>query len=132
MNFYEKKIQKRVEANKVAKMELVGDVTDCDCIIVDDMIDTAGTLCTAAETLKKGGAKRCFAVASHGLFNPPALEKIENSPLEKVIVTNTIAIKKEALEKSSKIVQISIAELLGEGLQNFFFRITHHKILKIS
>merc|ERR1711965_714204 len=70
--------------------DLVGHVSGCDCIIVDDMIDTAGTLCTAANELTALGARRVFAFATHGLFSGAAAECIEGSALEEVVVSNTI------------------------------------------
>ena len=66
---------------------------DCDCIIVDDMIDTAGTLCTAANELKMMGAARIFAFATHGLFNGPAPDRIEKSALTEVVMCNTVPLK---------------------------------------
>ncbi len=75
---------------QVERMDLVGRVEGSECIIVDDMIDTAGTLCQAAETLKQNGASRVFAFASHGLFSGPASDRIKRSSLEEVIVVNTI------------------------------------------
>ena len=75
--------KERKEANKVDSMTLIGDVHDKTCIIIDDMIDTAGTLCTAAEILKKeGGAKKVYAFATHGIFSEPAADRIAASCLE--------------------------------------------------
>jgi ribose-phosphate pyrophosphokinase len=74
-------------------MDLVGSVADADVIIVDDMIDTAGTLCKAAEELKKHGARRVYAFASHGLFSGKANETIANSCLEEVVVLDTIPLR---------------------------------------
>lgn len=71
-------------------MYLVGDVKDKDVIIVDDIIDTAGTLCYAADELKKKGANKVYAFATHGLFSGNAFETIKNSTIEKIIVTNTV------------------------------------------
>lgn len=106
----------RKEANKVCSMELVGDVKDCDAIIVDDMIDTAGTLVKCAEILKENGARRIFAAATHALFNGNALEKITNSPLEKVVVSDSIPLSPEA-KKNPKIVRVSCAKLLAACIQ---------------
>lgn len=78
-------------------MDLVGSVEGSDVIIVDDIIDTGGTLCEAAHELKKYGAKRVYAFATHGLFSKDAREKIENSPLELVVVTNTIPLRSETI-----------------------------------
>jgi ribose-phosphate pyrophosphokinase len=86
-------------------MDLVGSVEGSDCIIVDDMIDTAGTLCQAAANLKDNGANRVFAFASHGLFSGPAADRIERSVLEEVIVVNTIPLKANA-KTCEKIKQV--------------------------
>lgn len=85
-------IKQRVRANEVESMELVGGCKDCDAIIVDDMIDTAGTLVEAARELKRKGARKVFAFATHGLFSGPAIQRIENSDLEEVVVTDTIKV----------------------------------------
>ena len=77
-------IKQRPAPGEVGSMHLVGAVQDCDCIIVDDMIDTAGTLCKAADELKTFGAARIFAFATHGLFNGPAGGRIEACALEEV------------------------------------------------
>jgi ribose-phosphate pyrophosphokinase len=107
-------VKQRLRANEVGRMDLVGDVKDCDVIMVDDMIDTAGTLTQAANELKAMGAKRIFAFATHGLFSGPAYDRIHKSHLEKVIVTNTIPLP-DGVERS-KIVQISVAHLLSAAI----------------
>ncbi len=107
--------KKRVEANKIDRMELVGTVDGCDCIIVDDMIDTAGTLCTAAQVLKDNGARRVFAVATHALLNGPGVKRIEESVIEKVIVTNSVPETKE--KKHAKIIYVSVGKMLSEAIR---------------
>jgi ribose-phosphate pyrophosphokinase len=97
-------------------MHLIGDVRDKDCIIVDDLIDTAGTLCNAARAVMNGGARRVFACATHGVLSGPAVQRIEESPLEQVVVTNSIAPSPET-RASKKIRYISIARLLGEAIR---------------
>lgn len=109
-------IKQRSGANKIDRMDLVGSVQGADCIIVDDMIDTAGTLCEAARELKKHGAKRVFAFATHGLFNGPAVQRIDQSPLEQVIVTDTIKLS-ESAAKCSKIRQLSISVLIADCIR---------------
>jgi len=106
-------IKQRLEANKVGTMDLVGDVDGYDVIMVDDMIDTAGTLTKAAAELRNMGAKRVFAFASHGLFNGPAFERIQNSCLEQVVVTNSIPLREGSPDK---IKQLNIAPLLAESI----------------
>lgn len=90
--------KERVEANKIEKMELIGNVEGKVCILIDDMIDTAGTLCEAAKLLKEKGASKVYAFASHGLFSGPAAKRIRDSALEKVITTDSIPITKEFKE----------------------------------
>lgn len=121
-------IKQRVEAGKIEKMDLVGNVSGCDVIIVDDMIDTAGTLCEAAKVLKTYGARRVYVFATHGLFSRDALSRIENSPLEEVVVTNTIPLPgntdteiptmgNREIGNCKKIKQISVAMLLAEAIR---------------
>lgn len=106
-------IKQRAKANVIEKMDLVGSVENADVIIVDDMIDTAGTLCEAANELINSKANRVFAFATHGVFSGPALERIEKSPLEEVVVTDTI--KQET--KSGRIKQLSIAILVADAIR---------------
>jgi ribose-phosphate pyrophosphokinase len=108
--------KRRERANVSEVMHLIGDVRDKDCIIVDDLIDTAGTLCNAARAVMNGGARRVFACATHGVLSGPALQRIEESPLEQVVVTNSIAPSAE-VRASKKIRYISIARLLGEAIR---------------
>jgi len=109
-------IKQRVKAGEVASTDLVGTVQDCDVIIVDDMIDTAGTLCAAANELKAFGARRVFAFATHGLFNNPAAERIEASALEEVVTANTIPLRDEVIQTTKKIRQLSVGKLLAEAM----------------
>jgi ribose-phosphate pyrophosphokinase len=108
--------KRRERANVSEVMHLIGDVRGKDCIIVDDMIDTAGTLTGAARALIDNGAKRIVAVASHGVLSGPAIERIEESPLSEVVVTDSIALS-PAAKACSKIKQVSIARLLGEAIR---------------
>jgi len=109
--------KKRVEANQVETMELVGNVKDYDCILVDDICDTATTLCTAAVILKQNGAKRVFACCTHPLLNRDALQKLTESPIEKLIVTNSVPLNEEK-KKHSKIVQVSLASIVAAAIRN--------------
>lgn len=106
-------IKQRSQDTTIQSMDLVGDVKDKDVIIVDDMIDTAGTLTKAAQELKEMGAKRVYAFATHGIFSGPAYERIKNSVIEKVVVTNSIPLQPGA---PSNILQLSIANLLSESI----------------
>lgn len=114
-------IDKRRTGPNVAKaMNIVGDVKGKDVIIVDDMIDTAGTLCEAATTLKKHGAGKIYAFATHGVFSDPAAERIEASEdLEAVIVTDTIPLS-ENCQKVDKIKILSTAEILSKAIHRTF------------
>lgn len=109
----------REKANVVASMELVGSVEDKDCIIVDDIIDTAGTLCHGAEMLLSHGARRVFACASHGLFNGDALSKIQNSSLIKVVVLDTVPEIETKLRLSTctKVEIMSSSSLISEAVR---------------
>jgi len=110
-------IKQRARAGTVDSMDLVGDVKDCDCIIVDDMIDTAGTLCKAAEVLKAKGARRVFAFASHGLLSGPGNERIAQSQMEECVILNTIPTSPQR-EANDKLVVLSVAPLLAQTIFN--------------
>jgi ribose-phosphate pyrophosphokinase len=108
--------KRRERANVSEVMNLIGDVTGKDCIIVDDLIDTAGTLCNAARAVMDGGAKSVVAVATHGVLSGPAVKRIEESALTEVVVTNSILHSEEA-RASKKIKFLSIGRLLGEAIR---------------
>ena len=108
--------KRRARANVSEVMNIVGDVEGRDCIIVDDMIDTAGTLTNAAAALKERGARRVLAAATHPVLSGPAIKRIAESCLEEVVVTDTIPLRPEALE-SGKFTQLSVARLLGEAIK---------------
>lgn len=114
-------IKQRVKAGQIAQMDLVGTVDGCDVIIVDDMIDTAGTLCKAAKHLKERGARRVYAFASHGVFSGPAYERIKKSDLLEVVTVNTIPLRDEASEIDN-LIQLSVAPLIAETIKRI-----HHK-----
>jgi len=110
-------IDKRRTAPNVAKaMNVVGNVEGMTAVIVDDIIDTAGTLCEAVDALKRQGALRVLAAATHPVFSGPALERISSSTLEQVLVTDTIPLKPEA-GNISKIKVLSVAKLLAEAIR---------------
>jgi len=110
-------IKQRVKAGEVGQTDLVGSVSGCDCIIVDDMIDTAGTLCAAANELITFGARRVFAFATHGLFNGPAAERIEACALEEVVVANTIPLPPSVSKTTRKVRQVSVGKLLSQAIK---------------
>ncbi len=110
-------IDKRRPAPNVAQvLHVIGDVQGRDVVIFDDMVDTAGTLALSAEALKKEGARRIFAACTHPVLSGQAIDKIEKSPIEHVIVTNTIPLK-SAAQACRKIVVLSVAELFGEAIR---------------
>jgi ribose-phosphate pyrophosphokinase len=108
--------KRRERANVSEVMHLIGDVEGKDCIIIDDMIDTAGTLAGAAHALKKEGAKKVVAVATHGVLSGPAVQRINDAPLSEVVVTDSIALS-DAAKACPKIKQLSLARLLGEAIK---------------
>jgi len=99
--------------NSVEAKYLIGDVKGKTCVIVDDMIDTAGTICAAADLLAKNGAKEIYGVATHGLLSDPAIKRIEKSAFTKIIVTDTLPHKHK---ESKKLVVLSIAPLLANAI----------------
>jgi ribose-phosphate pyrophosphokinase len=108
-------IDKRREEHNQAKVDnLIGDVKGKIAIMFDDLIDTAGTIVAGAELLKKEGATEIYVCATHPIFSGPALQRLEDSPVDEVIVTNTIPLDPNILP--SKITQLSIATLLGEAI----------------
>lgn len=108
-------IKQRSGPNRIAQMDLVGEVVGCDVIIVDDMIDTAGTLTEAAKELKRHGALRVYAFAIHGLFNGPAIKRIEESPLIEVVITDSISPNQQT-RSCSKITQLTIADMVAGAI----------------
>ena len=109
-------VDKRRSAHNVAEVfNVIGDVKGKTAIIVDDMIDTAGTVCSAAQLLMDEGALAVYAMAAHPVFSGPAVERLSKSVFTEVIVTNSIPLSPEA-EKVDKIVQLSIAPILGEAI----------------
>jgi ribose-phosphate pyrophosphokinase len=110
-------IDKRRPSPNVAQvLHVIGDVKGCDVVILDDMVDTGGTLVKSVEALKREGARRIFAACSHAVLSGKAVERIENSDLEKLMVTNTIPLKEQA-KKSKKFVSLSVAALFGEAIR---------------
>ena len=108
--------KRRERANVSEVMHLIGDVQDRDCIIVDDIIDTAGTLCNAALAVKAAGARSVVACATHGVLSGPAVQRIEESVLQEVVVTDSIPPTEET-KQCSKIRVLSIGRLLGEAIR---------------
>ncbi len=108
--------KRRPKPNESYVVNIIGDVKDKVAIIIDDMIDTAGTMCKAAYAILERGAKKVYAMATHPVLSGKAVQRIKESPLEKVIVSDTIPLKKEAL-MVDKIEVLSVAGLLGEAIK---------------
>jgi ribose-phosphate pyrophosphokinase len=108
--------KRRPEANQAEIMNVIGEVAGCDCVIVDDIIDTAGTLVNSAEALMDRGARSVYAAGVHPVLSGPAVARIRSARIEKVMVTDTLTLSDEAA-KSPKIEQLSLAVLLGEAIR---------------
>lgn len=111
--------KRRSGPNEAKALHLIGDVEGKTAIIVDDMIDTAGTLTQAVESLLKNGAKRVFAVASHAVLSGPAISRLRESGIEKVIVTDSIPLSAKAVE-CGKIEVVSVAPVVAEAIQRIY------------
>jgi ribose-phosphate pyrophosphokinase len=108
--------KRRPQANEAQVMHIIGDVTDRTCVLVDDMVDTAGTLCKAADALKQFGAKKVVAYCTHPVLSGAALENINNSQLDELVVTDTIPLTDQT-KACTKIRQLTLAGLLAESIR---------------
>ena len=108
--------KRREKANQSEVMNIIGDVKGRDCILFDDIIDTAGTMCSAAEALLEEGAKSVSAYVSHGVLSGPAIERIEKSSLTSLVITDSIA-PTDAVKNCSKIRHVSLSTLLGDAIK---------------
>ena len=108
--------KRRPQANMSEVMNLIGEVSGKTCVLVDDMVDTAGTLCQAAAVLKENGAVRVVAYVTHPILSGPAVERISASELDELVVSDTIPLRDPAA-RCAKIRQLSVAELLAETLR---------------
>jgi ribose-phosphate pyrophosphokinase len=109
--------KRRSDEGGAEVMNVIGDVEGRTCILQDDIIDTAGTIQKGASALKAAGAQRVLACAVHGVLSGPALERVENSPIDQLIVTNTIPLRGDA-QNCKKIVVLSVARLLGQAIRS--------------
>ncbi|MCQ2150197.1 MAG: ribose-phosphate pyrophosphokinase [Bacteroidales bacterium] len=110
----------REKANVVASITAIGEVTDRDVVIIDDMIDTAGTLCKAAEVLMEKGARSVRACATHGILSGKALERINASPISEVIITDTIPLRVDESVDTGKITVVSMAEVFASIIDKVY------------
>jgi ribose-phosphate pyrophosphokinase len=108
--------KRRPKANESQVMHIIGEVKGRDCVIVDDMVDTAGTLCKAAAALKEHGARRVLAYCTHAVLSGPAIANIKNSVLDELVVTDTIPLTDEALA-TGRIRQVSLSAMLAETVR---------------
>jgi ribose-phosphate pyrophosphokinase len=108
--------KRRPKANVAEVMHIIGDVEGRICILIDDLVDTAGTLCNAADALKTHGAIKVVAYCTHAVLSGPAMKNLNGSVLDELVVTDTIPLSKDAV-KSGKIRQLSVAEMLAETIR---------------
>ncbi len=108
--------KRRPQANQAQVMHIIGDVSGKTCVIIDDMVDTAGTLCKAAEALKEHGAVKVVAYATHAVLSGNAMNNLLNSEIDELVVTDTIPLSEEA-RNSGKIRQLSVANMLAETIR---------------
>jgi len=109
--------KRRTDINVTEVMNVIGDVTGKSCLIIDDIIDTAGTLVKTVDALLSAGAATVYAAASHAVLSGPAIERIAASRLEQLVVTNTIPLR-EAAQNLQKIKVLSVAGLVGAAIEN--------------
>lgn len=107
------------ETNVVAALQVVGEIKDRHVIMVDDMIDTAGTVAAAADLLREGGALSVRAMATHGVLSPPAVDRLKNAPIDEIVITNTLPVREEAALLQNLTV-LSIAPFLADTLTAIF------------
>ena len=112
--------KRRPRANEATVMNIIGEVKDKVCVLVDDIVDTAGTLCAAAAALKKNGARKVVAYCTHPVLSGPAIQNISGSALDELVVTDTIPLS-DAARGCNKIRQLSVAELLAETIRRIAF-----------
>ena len=110
--------KRRPKANQVEIMNVIGDVKGKTCLLVDDLIDTAGTICQGAEALYKTGAKEIYACCTHAVLSGPAMERIEKSPIKKLVILDTIHMPEE--KRIDKIEILSVAHLLAKAIENIY------------
>ncbi len=111
--------KRRPKANTVEIMNIIGDVKGKTCLMVDDMIDTAGTICQGAEALMKNGAKEVYACCTHGVFSGPAMDRITASPIKELLVLDTIDMP-ESVKNNPKIKIMSVAKLVAGAITTVF------------
>ncbi len=121
--------KRRPKANMSEVLNIVGDVQDRTCLIVDDMVDTGGSLANAVEALKDRGAKTVYAAATHPILSGEAPSRLANSPLEQMIVTNTINVPDE--KRSDRLEILSVADLLSKAIHHVHSNESVSKLFEI-
>ena len=111
--------KRRPKANAIEIMNVIGDVEGKTCLMVDDMIDTAGTICQGAEALVKNGAKEVYACCTHGVFSGPAMDRITASPIKELLVLDTIDMP-ENVKNNPKIKVLSVAKLIARAISTIY------------
>ncbi len=112
------KLRPKVGPNSVVALDVVGDVHGRRCVIIDDMIDTAGTICAAAEILTDHGATEVWAMATHGVLSDPAIDRLKNAPINRVVITNTLPLAAD--RRIDKIEVLSVAPLIADAIDAVF------------
>lgn len=115
--------KRRPRPNEVEAQNVIGDVKDKIAIVVDDICDTAGSLCAACKIVKEHGAKEVYAAVTHGVLSGDAIEKIEASPIKKIVLTDSVPLTEDKKKRSTKIITLSIADMLAETI----YAIKNHK-----
>ena len=115
--------KRRQKANQCEVMNVIGDVEGKDCILFDDMVDTAGSLCNAADALKDNGARHVYACASHGVLSGPAIERLKSSAIDEIVFLDTIPLP-EAAKGIDKIKQITATDLFAEAIRRTYEEIS--------
>ncbi|MDR3072067.1 MAG: ribose-phosphate diphosphokinase, partial [Clostridiales Family XIII bacterium] len=118
--------KRRQKANESEVMNIIGDIAGKTCILVDDMIDTAGTITNAANALKEVGAESVYACATHGILSGKAIERIESSAIKELLFLNTVPIPDH--KKIDKIKMVSVAQIFSEAMMNIH---THGSVSKL-
>lgn len=110
--------KRRPKPNMVEAQNVIGDVNDKTCVVVDDICDTAGSLVAGCEILKKHGAKEIYTAITHGVFSRDAIEKIENSPIKEMVITDTVPLSDEKKAKTTKITVLSVADMIATTINS--------------
>jgi len=121
--------KRRADANVAEIMHIIGDVKDKNAIIVDDIVDTAGTMTETVKALKKNGAKKIFAACTHGVLSGKALERLTNSPIEKLFITDTIPLREE-LANSEKVKVLTVSNLFAQAISSINKETSVSKLFK--